>query len=163
MSSLYDDAVAALEKAVKLAPENHLLAEKLGVARLGQGDTRRGAGRDPSAAYEAAITCFDASLRLFEKNIRAYEGRGMARIGQAKWLEQSGGSITALCRAALDDFTKGIAVQELPSLYCNRALIRTALGEPAVAASDYRRALEIAPKGWPHRSYVEGMLKKLGQ
>jgi len=169
----FKDAVADCDRAIDVKPELYESWTTRGFARLNLQDLD-GAAADFTRAIElqpakAAAYINRADVRRLKGDIQgsladvskaidldprpaaAYVNRGILR------------QTLSDVKGALEDYTRAIELNPRePAAYVNRGVCREAT-DRAGAAADYAKALEVAPKDWPHRARVEELLKAVGR
>jgi len=115
-------ALAELDMAIRLAPDNAAAYEARAFTRLRTGD------------FRGAIADCDEALRLDPDRTNAYVNRGAALNGLGEW---------ARARAELDEFIR--RVPRDPWSHYHRGYCRMLLGDDDGAVSDFDLAIELSP------------------
>jgi len=122
----FTGALADLDKAVQLQPEQAELYVIRGAVKGGHGD------------FDQAITDFSKAISLKPAEAEAYGARGMA--------EHDKGDLTA----SLADLNKALEIKPEAAGFEYRAGLRQSLGDAAGAFDDYNKAIEKPTDLDPH-------------
>lgn len=118
----YDKALADLNKARELSPDNAMSYLNLAFAKSSMQD------------YQQAIFDLDTAIMLRPDYAKAFANRAYAKDQLKKYNE------------AIEDYNKALEIQpNYPEVYFNRGYIKFLMNKPNEAIADYNKALEIYP------------------
>lgn len=118
----YDQALADLNKARQLEPENATNYLNLAFAKSGMQE------------YQPAIFYLDTAIALRPGYAKAFANRAYAKEQLKKYKE------------AIEDYNKALQIQpNYPEVYFNRGYVKFMMDKPDEAIADYNKALEIFP------------------
>jgi tetratricopeptide (TPR) repeat protein len=155
LAQMGDDAgaEAALEAAIRLAPDKIQHRYTRSVLRVKQGDVAIRAGRPEAAAiaYRAAAEDARKALAIKPDYGLAHMSLGLALKGLGQLAE------------AVKELEEGVRCSpEYASIHQRLAEVLDTQGRSAEAVVQYRRALALSPPSAPWRVAVEARLKELG-